>query len=95
MRGVLLMAVIFFRTFERGLKNASSLQGKTGRNLVLTMNVKILESSAVAQLISSFSPWISMFKPQNSICGTYGRQNDTETLVQTMLKFLSLDTYSP
>jgi hypothetical protein len=75
------MALIFFQTLEKGQKDASSLQGKIGRNLVLTMNVKILESSAVAQLISNFSPWISMLKPQSSIICECGRWSDTEALV--------------
>jgi hypothetical protein len=72
--------------------------GKPGRNLILTMNVKIVEISAVAQLIFSFSPWISVFKPHSSICGTCGRWSGIEALVQTMLKFhftgIHLDTFT-
>jgi hypothetical protein len=66
--------------------------GKTWQKSFVTMNIMILESFAVAQLVSVSSLWSPIFKSQ-SLCGTCGRWSATKALVKIMLKLFSVDRH--
>jgi hypothetical protein len=52
------------------------------------MDIKVIGGTLITQLVFSYSPWIPISNLQN-ICGTCGRQNGTEALVQIVLQFVS------
>jgi hypothetical protein len=84
---------VFFQMLKIGQIITSSFRGKPDRNLVATMDIKVLGSIVVAQLVCTSSPWSPIFNPQSGLCGTFVRQSGTEILVQIML-FVSLDRLS-